>query len=111
MAVNVALPLFGTPGQEMEEGAALDGRRLRGLGADLHARLDKAADALDKLTAAGWTAWLGFHDALLAHRDVQTEEDARRKIQEAGLNPDDFVIIEEVSGDDSAPGWSRTGYA
>ncbi len=111
MAVNVALPLFGTPGQELSEGISLGGQQLRGLAGELQARLARAADTLDKLAAAGWSARLGYHDAVLAHPEVQTEGDARRKLQEAGVDPGDFVIIEELFGEDGAVGWTRTGHA
>ena len=35
MAVNVCLPLFGNPGQELEEGAAIQGKQIRELASEL----------------------------------------------------------------------------
>jgi hypothetical protein len=53
MSVNVCLPLFGDPGRELEAEGAVQGRHLRKLGDDLRERLQKAADTLEKLEAAG----------------------------------------------------------
>ena len=41
MGVTVCLPLFGNPGQELEEGTAVKGQHLRNLAAELQDRLQK----------------------------------------------------------------------
>jgi hypothetical protein len=102
MSVNVALPLFGTPGQELEEGSAAQAKRLRAFAAELNGRLERAAETLDKMAAAGWTARVAVHDLMFAHPDVQTEPDARRRIKELGLDPEAFVIIEDLPEDEIA---------
>jgi hypothetical protein len=100
MGVNVSLPLFGAPGQELEEGRPLHGPQLRALAGRLGARLEKAAEALDKLEAAGWTAQLGFHDAILHHPTARTEPEVRKLLHDAGLDPGDFIILEDVTGEE-----------
>ena len=76
MGVTVSLPLFGNPGRELEEGRPLKGRQLRDLAEDLHARLLRDADVLDKLEADGWTTQVAMFDVLLHHPAVQTQEQA-----------------------------------
>jgi hypothetical protein len=100
MAVNVCLPLFGNPGQELEEGKPVQPKHLRELATALQERLTQAADTLEKLLAAGWTTQLAMHDVLLLHRDVQTREDAVRRLQELGIDPQGLMIVEEVDEDD-----------
>jgi hypothetical protein len=102
MAVNISLPLFGTPGQELGEGTAAKGKLLRDLSAELSGRLDRAAQLLDQLEAVGWTAHVAVHDILFSHPQVRTEEDARRRLQELGLDPEQFIIMEELSEDEAA---------
>ena len=48
-------------GQELEEGAPVRGQQVRELATSLGERLLAAADLLDRLTAAGWSAagWYG----------------------------------------------------
>jgi hypothetical protein len=100
MAVNVCLPLFGNPGHELEEGAAVRGQQLREMAAALQERLSRAADTLDKLAAAGWSASVAMHDVLLSRPDVHTAADAATRLREAGVDPEALMIVEEVDEDD-----------
>jgi hypothetical protein len=72
------------------------GRHLRELGEQLRERLAKAADTLDRLHAAGWSSHLAMFDILLTRIDVQTREDAERLLRDAGVDPDAFMIVEEI---------------
>ena len=85
---------------ELEEGAAVHSKQLRELAANLQARLHQAADTLDKLTAAGWTTSLAMYEVILLHSAVQTREEASRRLQELGIDPQQFMIVEEVDEDD-----------
>jgi hypothetical protein len=96
MAVTVCLPLFGTPGHELEEGAAVRGRQLRDLAEQLQERLGRAADTLDRLAADGWSSRLAMYEVILLHPDVTTREEAARRLQGLGLDPGGFMIIEDV---------------
>ena len=100
MGVNICLPLFGPAGRELEEGAALKGQQLRELAAQLHERLHKAADALDRLTAAGWAAHVAMYDALLSQPGVETREEAARRLTALGIDPEELMIVEEVEEED-----------
>jgi hypothetical protein len=102
MVVNISLPLFGTPGQELGEGSAAKGQQLLALSLELQSRLEKAAHLLDQLERSGWSARVAVHDILLAHAQVRTEEEAKRQIQELGLDPEQFVIMEELADDEAA---------
>ncbi len=95
MAVVIALPLFGTPGRELEDGGTISGPQLRKLSAELHERLGRAADTLDRLTAHGWTARVGMYDALLAHPAVETPDAAVRQLKALGIAPEELLIFEE----------------
>jgi hypothetical protein len=100
MGVTVSLPLFGNPGHELEEGSTVKGQQLRDLADQLGERLRQAADALDKLAGAGWTTQLGMYDIILSRRDLATRDEAVRQLQALGLNPDDFMILEDVEEED-----------
>src|SRR5947209_1883125 len=100
MSVIVSLPLLGPLGQELEEGSAVQGRQLRTLGKDLQARLERAAETLDRLTADGWAARVALYDVLLTRKGVETQEDAVGRLTALGVNPEDLLIIEEVEEED-----------
>jgi hypothetical protein len=102
MAVNVCLTLFGSPGQELEEGTDVTAAKLRALAADLNERLLKAAEIVDKLSAAGWSAQAGMYDIIFLNDDIQTRDDARRRLQELGIDPEELMIVEEVEEDEPA---------
>jgi hypothetical protein len=95
MGVTVCLPLFANPGQELEEGGAVQSRQLRDLAADLNERLLRAADTLDRLTAAGWTCQVTMYELLLFHDEVQTWAEANQKLSALGIDPTGFLIIED----------------
>jgi hypothetical protein len=100
MSVVIGLPLFGPPGRELEEGAALHGKQLRYLATELQERLQKTAETLDRLEAAGWTARVALYDALLSQPGVETREEAIRRLQALGIAVDELLIFEEVDEDD-----------
>jgi hypothetical protein len=96
MGVTVSLPLFANPGQELEEGSRAEGRHLRELAAALQERLLAAADILDRLTAAGWEARVAMYDLILLHEGVNTQEEAARRLEALGVNPEALMIIEDI---------------
>jgi hypothetical protein len=100
MGVTVCLPLFGEPGRELGEGAALRAKELRDLASGLHDRLNKAADVLDRLLADGWSARAALFDAVLAHPAVRTREEAVARLRARGADPEEFVIVEDVEDDE-----------
>jgi hypothetical protein len=100
MGVTVCLPLFGEPGRELEQGSALSGRQLRELAAGLHERLDQAAANLDTLAAAGWSAQVSLFDAILHHPQITTREEAEQRLRVLGVDPEAFIIIEDVEDED-----------
>jgi hypothetical protein len=100
MGVTICLPLFGNPGHELEEGAAVKGQQLRELTVNLTERLQQAADALDRLAAAGWKTQLAMYDVLLFHEEVQTREQATARLQAVGVNPDELMIVEDVEDEE-----------
>jgi hypothetical protein len=100
MGVTVCLPLFGEPGRELEQGSPVTGRRLRELAMSLSERLEKAAATLDVLAAAGWTAQVALFDAVLHHAQIESREDAERRLREAGVDPEALIIVEDVDEDE-----------
>jgi hypothetical protein len=101
MGVTICLPLFGNPGRELEEGALVKGKRLRDFAAELNERLHKAADTLDRLTEAGWTSQVAMFDVLLHQKGIETREEAIRRLQALGINPEELLIIEDVEDEDN----------
>jgi hypothetical protein len=100
MGVVISLPLLGPLGQELEEKSAVRGRQLRDLGKELQARLEQAADTLDRLAANGWAAEVALYDVLVSAAGVETKDEAVRRLTALGLDPEDFLIIEEVEEKD-----------
>src|SRR5579864_4729274 len=102
MGVTVCLPLFGPPGRELEEGSDVKGVQLRKLADELHERLHKAADTLEKLHAAGWSARVAMYDAILSRPGVETKAEAERWLGELGLSPEEFILIEDVDEEEES---------
>src|SRR5262249_30708294 len=95
MPVTVSLYLFGKPAVELDkEGESIEAADVRALAEGLHARLTAAADAIDKLGANGWEATMALYDVMLSHPYIDSEADARGRIEDLGLNPDDFFYME-----------------
>jgi hypothetical protein len=96
MGVTVCLPLFGSAGQELEEGEPIEGRQLRELAAGLGERLSAAADLLDRLNAAGWSGRVALYDVILSCKGVETRAEAEQRLRELGADPEQFMIVEDV---------------
>ena len=96
MGVTVCLPLFGPPSRELEEGLPLKGLQLRKLAAELHERLNKAADRLDRLAVAGWKTRVAMYDVILTRPGVETKDEAVRLLGELGLATEELILIEDV---------------
>jgi hypothetical protein len=95
MAVSISIYLFGKPGVELDaEGEEIDAERLRLLGEELRDRMNEAADAVARLTSAGWDAHVALYDILLSHPYVRTEAEARLHVGNLGLDPDEFFFME-----------------
>jgi hypothetical protein len=104
MGVTVCFPLFGNAAQELEEGSQLTGQRLRDLTLALQERLARAADTLDRLTESGWSCRVAMYDVLLSRPGVETRAQAESVLREAGLSPEQFMIVEDVNEDDMDEG-------
>ncbi len=76
---------------------------MRDLATGLTERLNSAADTLDRLAAAGWTARVAMYDALLSRAGVATRDEAVRRLRELGVSIDDLIIVEEPDDDDEIP--------
>ena len=94
MAVSLTLFLFGKPGQELPEGEEVTAQDLRTVGQSLKARLDEAADMVEKLTGAGWEVQMGLYDVFFSHPYIQTATQAEAKLQDLGIDPDHISIDE-----------------
>jgi hypothetical protein len=100
MGVTVCMPLFGNPGHELEEGAAVKGADLRTLGDELRERLAQAADILDRLAADGWKAEVAMFDLLLSHPLVASPQQAEQRLRAIAIDPDQMMILEDVEEED-----------
>ena len=100
MGVTVSLPLFGGVGQELEEGQPVKGQHLRDLAVTLGERLATAADLIDRLGSAGWSARVALCDVLFSCPAVQTRAEAEGRLRELGADPELFVIFEDVDEED-----------
>ena len=99
MSVSLSLFLYGKPGQELDEGGEVTPEQLRALGKDLRARLEQAAEIVEKLSGAGWEAQMGLYDVMLYNPYVRTEADVRTRLDGLGIDPDEVSIL-EFEGDE-----------
>jgi hypothetical protein len=102
MGVTVCLPLFGPPGRELEEGSDVKGVQLRRLADELHERLGRAADTVEKLHDAGWSTRVAMYDVILARAGVESKEEAVRRLTELGVSTEELIIIEDVEDEEDA---------
>lgn len=100
MPVNVSLPLFGNAGHELEEGQPLQPAHLRNLAEEMNQRLIGLADLIDRLKAHGWTATTAMYDAILTHPQVKTRQEAEKILKDAGIDPAQLMILEEIEEND-----------
>src|SRR5262249_55933157 len=91
--------LFGKPGQELNEGGEVTPEELRALGKDLHARLEEAADIVEKLTNAGWEAQMALYDIMLSNPYLTTATQVKSKLQDLGIDPE-AVFIDELEDEE-----------
>ncbi len=101
MGVTICLPLFGPPGRELDEGSDVKGVQLRKLATELQERLNKAAQMLEKLHAAGWSARVAMYDVILTRPGVETKAEAEHWLGELALAPEEFLIIEDVEEEET----------
>jgi hypothetical protein len=95
MAVHVSLFLFSKPAHELDkEGEEITGADVRALAEEMHQRLLKTAEAIEKLTAHGWEATMMLYDVALSHPYINTEAEARDRIADLGLDPEHFCFME-----------------
>jgi hypothetical protein len=99
----LSLFLFGKPGQELEEGGQVTPTELRALGKALHARLEQAADIVEKLDGAGWEVQMGLYDLFLTHPYLNTAAAVEEKLHDLGINPEHVSIDEWDDEDDGEP--------
>ena len=55
---------------------------------------DRLSGILDKLTGAGWSAQTTLYDIFLSHPYVRTEAEARMRLDDLGIDPDEILIME-----------------
>ena len=96
MAISL---IDGAPGHELEEGAA--SKDLRALADALRERLLRAADVLDRLTADGWSAQPAMFELILSHPRVFDRAQAEQLLRAAGVDPEQFMIVEDVEEDEA----------
>jgi hypothetical protein len=92
--------LFGKPGQELNEGSEVTAAEIRELAQCLAERLQRVADIVDKMTGAGWDAQMCLYDVVLSHPYVRTEADARTRLDDLGIDPDEVCLMELEDEDD-----------
>jgi ferredoxin-NADP reductase len=96
MSVSLMLHLFGKPEWELNE---VTPEQLRALGKNLHARLERAADIVEKLGNAGWEIEMALYDVCMSHPYLDTKAAVEEKLQDLGIDPEE-VHIEELPEED-----------
>ena len=87
MVVRLSIPLFGKPSWEMNiEGGNATPKMLREKAAELKERLERAADALEKLDMNGWDLEEAYGSiySLDLYKDVTIDE-AKKELKQLGL--------------------------
>jgi hypothetical protein len=93
--VSIDLPLYGKPGWELDEGTTPSAQQLREHGQALLKLMDNAADAVERLMAAGWTVEVSLYD-LSFHppEGITTAAEVKEVLVRAGLDAAAFSIVE-----------------
>jgi hypothetical protein len=100
MSVSISLLLFLSPDEELRAPTP-DG--LRALGIDLKSRMDRAAEAVEKVTWAGGDWVMGTY-CLEGHLPgVRTVTEARERLSALGIDPGLFSIFEAPEEDPGRP--------
>jgi hypothetical protein len=94
MAVSLNIFLFGKPEQELAADGPVTPALLRALGESLKARMDEAADLVEKLTAAGWEVEMHLYDLGLYHPYITTAVQAEQQLLDLGIDPETVSIDE-----------------
>jgi len=106
VAVFMDLWLVGNPEHYLAEDEPVTPSQLRDLGRLLHDYADEAAELVEKLTAAGWTARAGGRHVNLFHASFETEREVEDHLRVLGIDslqlsineydPDDVLDSEEI---------------
>jgi hypothetical protein len=91
--------LIGYPEHHLAEDEPVTPSRLRELGRRLHDHADEAADLVERLTAAGWTARADGRHVNLFHSDLETEREVRSQLRSLGINSLQLSVCEYGPGD------------
>jgi hypothetical protein len=114
MCVSIQLHLFGKPAVYLDEGRPVASQQLRELGQDLKARLDVAADTLQKLQADGWQATMCLYDVELVNPSAKTAKEAEERLKALAIDPThvgidgaEDEVVEWVKPDRDYAGWNE----
>ena len=77
--------------------------RLRSLGKKLHARLDRAAEIVEKLNKEGWDIQLSLYDILLSPPALMTAAAVCQKLKDLGIDPRALSIDEQLGEEIAEP--------
>jgi hypothetical protein len=100
MSVSLSLFLYFKPGQELNEGGEVTPAELRALGKELHARLEEAADVVEKLGNAGWEIQMGLYEIYMHHPYLTTAAAVEEQLQNLGIDPERVCIDEDPDEDE-----------
>jgi hypothetical protein len=91
--------LVGNPEHYLTENQPVTPPELRDLGRRLHAHAAEAADLVEKLTAAGWTARADGRHVNLFHPTFETEREAKAQLRSLAIDSP-LLNICEYDADD-----------
>lgn len=102
MSVSITLFLFWKPENDFDEERCDDAPSpadLRAVGDTLRERLHFAAEASEKLKAAGWDVQIVGPMLEFSHPDVETVRQARKALKAAGFDASRFDIHKRDDAD------------
>jgi hypothetical protein len=95
---TVTLCICHKPSLQAPELPYLEGitpEHIRAFGQRFHADMDHTADLLQKLLQDGCHADRAEYDIYLTHPNVDTEQDAKDRLQALGIDPEEVCIWED----------------
>lgn len=90
--VSISLYLFGKPEWEIDTEKAKPAE-FKKLGEELKARLERAAEIIEKLEKAGWKRSGGLYD--ISFYKKAKIEDVKKELKELGINEKEISIEED----------------
>ncbi len=93
--LSVSMFLWAKPGWDLDEGSEADADKIRNCGKGIMEHTAEVASAVEKLKSDGWSATIALYDIYFDHPDVRIVEEAKARLSDLNLDPENFNIHDD----------------